>query len=365
MPAKSPHAPRRGGPRRAWVLASGALSAALLLAAAAQALLWDRVCGRLEEGFTTWVANRRAEGWTVAHGAPARGGWPFVPTLTVPGPRLQGDAGTPMAEVEWRAEALALRVHPPRFDRLAVEMPGRHLLRLGGAALPFAADRLDLSLPVKDGAAPREASAEARRLRFGAPAGQVGIGAASLRFETIDGGGPSAPPAVALRVAATDTALPPGLPGASRLGRVVERVGSDLVLVGSFGPSGGDAARQARVWRDGGGALIVRALDVRWGEAAASATGTFRLDDALQPAGAGALRVAGGEALLDAAGEAGLLAPFAATAARIALRALSRAPPEGGPPRAELPLAVRGRSLSLGGVPVARLPALDWGASGN
>jgi hypothetical protein len=373
MPAKPP---RRARPRR---LAFGAPLALALLAAAAaggHALLWLRICDRLEEGFAAWAANRRAEGWRVEHGTPLRGGWPSAAVLTVPAFRLQRGADLPPpgdGGVDWRAEALALRVSPPRLDRLVVEAPGRHRLRLGGAALVFTADRLDVALPIErnnDGAPPREAVGAARRLRFDTPAGAAEIRAASLDFETRGAAtGGSEPAAAALRLSAADATLPPGLPGVDRLGRAVERIGLDLLMTGPVPPPGlGDPARRAAAWRDGGGALEIRALDGRWGEAVASASATLVLDGALQPAGTGTLRLAGGDALLDAASEAGLLPPFGAAAARVALRALERrrAPPaENGPAAGvELPLALRNRSLSVGGVPLARLPALDWAATG-
>jgi hypothetical protein len=136
-------------------------------------------------------------------------------------------------------------------------------------------------------------------------------------------------------------------------------------LTGPVPPPSRDPARWAAAWRDGGGESEIRALDARWGEAAAAATATLVLDEALQPAGAGTLRLAGGDALLRAAGEAGLLPPFAAAAARVALRALGRAPPGGGGPAwAELPLVLKDRSLRLGVVQVTRLPALEWDDAG-
>jgi hypothetical protein len=296
----------------------------------------------------------------VEHGAPlSRGGYPFAAALTVPEFRLRGDAGGAVpGGVDWRAEApLVLRVSPPRLDRLAVEAPGRHRLGLGDAALAFTTDRLEIALPIEEGAVPREAAAVARRLRFDTPAGAAEIHAASLHFETRGG----EPGAAALRVSAADVALPASLPGVARLGRVVERIGLDLLLFGPVPPPNRDPARRAAAWRDNGGALEARALELRWGEVIGSASATLTLDGALQPAGTGVLRLAGGDALLDAAGEAGLLPLFGAAAARVALRALNRAPPEGGPARAELPLVLRDRSLRLGGVPLARLPVLEWG----
>lgn len=356
-PAKPPGARRGSGPRRAVL---GVLVAVALTAAAGHALLWRWACGRLEEGFAGWAASRRAEGWRVEHTALSRGGWPLAATLAVPEFRLEGGAEILPGGMDWRPEALVLRVSPARLDRLVVEMPGRHRLRLGGAALSFSAEGLDVALPVEASDVPREAAAAAQRLRFDTPGGATEIRAAALVFDARAGGDK---PATALRVSAADATLPPGSPGADRLGRAVERIGVDLLLTGSV-PPGRDPVRRAAAWRDSGGVLEVRALDARWGEAAATASGTLTLDGALQPAGAGTLRLAGGEALLDAAGNAGLLPPLHAAAARVALRALSRPPPDGGPARAELPMALRNRSLSLGGVPVARLPAWDWGAPG-
>lgn len=353
MPAKPP----RAAGSRAGPLALRTLLTVALLAAAGHTALWLWACNRLEAGLAAWADARRAEGWRVEHDATSRGGWPFSAALAVPGVRLEGGAGLVPGGVDWRPEApVVLRVAPPRPDRLAVEAPGRHRLDLGGETFHVAADELTLAFPLENSAAPGEIAAAARRLRFGTPAGDAEVRAASLGFETRGGAGPAT-----LRFAASDVALPAGWPVPARLGRTVERIGLDVLLNGAV-PPGRDPARRAAAWRDGGGSLEVRSLQVGWGEVAASASADLALDAALQPAGAGTASVAGGEALLDAAAGAGLLPPFAATAARVALRALGRVPPEGGPARAEAPLALRNRSLSVGGVPLARLPALDWGA---
>ena len=86
--------------------------------------------------------------------------------------------------LEWQADALVLRLAPPRLDRLVVEMPGRHRLRLGALDLPFAADRLAATLPLEAGVLPREARLDAERLRLGTPAGAVEARHAMLEVET-------------------------------------------------------------------------------------------------------------------------------------------------------------------------------------
>nr|WP_254453354.1 DUF2125 domain-containing protein [Siccirubricoccus sp. G192] len=189
--------PRRGGAAgaRAGRLAlRGLLGAALLLAllAAGHALLWRWMGSQLQDGFTAWAETRRAQGWRVEHAPPLRGGWPFAATLTLPRFHLEGGGATLPGGMDWQAEALVLRLSPPRLDRLAVEMPGRHRLRLGEMLLPFTADRLVATLPIERNVLPREARMEAERLRLGTVTGAVEIRAAELEIETritaIEGG---------------------------------------------------------------------------------------------------------------------------------------------------------------------------------
>ena len=355
MPAKPPRTGRRA--RRALLLLASILIVAVL--AAGHALLWHRTVDRLAEGFAAWTALRRAEGWEVAHGPPQRGGWPFAATLTVPEPRLDAGPDLVPGGAAWHAEAVVLRISPTRPDRLVLEMPGRHHLRIDGAALSVMAESLDVALPLRAEADPREAvAAEARRLRFDTPDGTAEIGSASLR---IGEPGDGAQPATSLLLSVADATLPPGLIGTARLGDTVERIALDLVLTGPPGP-GRDPAQRAAAWREGGGTLEVRTLDARWGEAIASASATLTLDGALQPAGTGTCGFPAETPCWTPPAMPACSLRFGAAAARVALRALSRAPPSGdGPPQAELPLMLRNRSLSLGGIPLARLPAWDWG----
>jgi hypothetical protein len=118
----------------------------------------------------------------------------------------------------------------------------------------------------------------------------------------------------------------------------------------------------ARAWRDGGGMLDLRSLDLRWGRISATAMATLTLDEDLQPTGAGTLRLAGGGEVLDAAASTGLLAPRTATTARTVLTLLSRTPPEGGPPQIEVPLTLEDGVLALARFPLLQLPRWTWPA---
>ena len=367
-PPSHPTPPRPGLGR---LLLRGLLGLALLAAllAAGHALLWRWMGSQLEAGFQDWAAQRRALGWRVDHAAPLRGGWPLAATLILPRFRLEGGGATLPGGMEWQADALVLRLAPPRLDRLVVEMPGRHRLRLGTLELPFAADRLVATLPLEAGVLPREAQVAAERLRLGTPAGAIEARDASLGIETrmtaIEG-----EPAVTLRFAAGDVLLPPGSapgpgdatgPAVGVLGRAVETARLELELTGPVPPGRGPAAK-AEAWRDGGGTLELRGLELRWGPLAATGAATLTLDEALQPMGAGTLRVAGAGEVLQAAAQAGLLTRQAAATGRGVLRLLSRTPAAGGPAELDVSLTLEDRVLMAARMRLAQLPEWRWPA---
>ncbi|WP_139323401.1 DUF2125 domain-containing protein, partial [Roseomonas sp. TAS13] len=114
------------------------------------------------------------------------------------------------------------------------------------------------------------------------------------------------------------------------------------------------------IWRDAGGVLELRDVTLRWGPAAASAAATLALDEALQPMGAGTVRLVGAQEALSMLGAGGVIdARTAETASRMAAL-LARPGGEGEPPQIELPLTLQDRRLSLARLPVLRLPELVW-----
>lgn len=335
MPAKPNSPPRR--------LLLGGLAAVLLLGLG-QVLLWRWMAGQVEAGFGAWVAARRAEGWVVEHGAPVRGGWPLAARLRVPDLRLAS------GEAEWRMAAMDLAVALLRPQRLEVGLAGEHRLRLGGAAWPATAERLTVSLPVERRALPSEAAIEGGGLRVGGFA----VSGLRLDLETHEAAG-EGEPGLALRGGLEGLDLPDPVPG---LGGRLERAGLDAALTGPLPP--GASRAQAAAWRDGGGTLALRRLDLAWGPVAAALQATLSLDQALQPMGAGTLRLTGAAAALDALVAAGVVAPRGAGMARMMVGMLGRVPPEGGPPRIEVPVTLEQQRLGIAGMAVGRIGAWSW-----
>ncbi len=394
MPAKPPRSGPAGAP---WGAARRALLGAVLPAAAllliVHGLGWLWLTAQLEEGFAAWAAARRAEGWQVAHGPPARGGWPWAASLHLPGLSLEdGLAGRP-GGLAWRAEdGVRLSLAAARPERLEVALAGRHGLRLGeGRAMPGQAGRLSLLLPVaglRQAAAeglPREAAVEAAFLTLGTAAGPLSLrsAAGSLASEAAtpavtDGGAKgSAHPARRLSLALEALRLPPGLadaPAIAVLGTEIREAALTVLLSGPVAAPGtgrprpatdpGALARRLAAWRDHGGALDLSALHLRWGPADLRLAARLTLDAALLPAGEGRLLLVGAREVIAAAGAAGALPPQGVAAARGLLPLLQRTPPGGGPPVIEAPIRLAGGGLAVAGFPLLRLPRPPWGTAG-
>ena len=344
-------------PARHWLrpgrllLATGLLLALLGLA---HSLVWHWMGTRLQAGYDAWANARRAQGWRIEHGTPTRGGWPFSATLRLPEFRLSGGGATIPGGLDWSARAVVLRValHSPGELRIGTGGPQR--LRLGSTDIPFAADRLTARLPLQAIVIPRGGEFDALRLRLGTAAGGIEIGSAHLnldsRMTAIEG-----EPAISLDGGAENVTLPAATP----LGRQIRSISLDAALTGPL-PGGRSPTTRAATWRDAGGTLELRRLDLAIGPATAQASATLALDDQLQPMGAGTLKLTGAEAVLDALAQAGLVNARNAALARRVVTLLARPPAEGEPPQLEVPLTLEGRSLSVARIPVARLPMLPW-----
>jgi hypothetical protein len=344
--------PPSRGKRRLLPLAALGVLAVI----AGHAALWRHMASELDEGWRAWVQLRRAQGWRVEHAPPVRGGWPFSATLAMDRVRLEGASATLPGGVVLAAERVVLRVTMPRLAQLIVELPGQQRLRVGAEDFPFTADRLFAVVPLDSGALPNTAELNAERLRIGTPAGGVEMRALRLMAEG-SASATEAEPALALTLAADAVDLPAAVNAV--FGRRIEAVSAEVSLSGPL-PAGRAPSTRAEAWRDGGGTLEVKALGLRWGPVGAAAAATIALDDALQPMGAGTLRLTGAAAALDALAEAGMVNRRAAATARAVLPLLSRPSAESGAPEIEVPLTLEDRTLALARIPVVRFGALAW-----
>lgn len=346
---------------------AGIVAVVLLLV---HGLAWRWATNLLTERFTDWTTTRRAEGWVVEHELPTRGGWPFAARLSVPGLRLAGPPGSGAEAVQAEVPLLVLEVGPPRLDRLRVRLPGEQRLRLGAADYRVAAARLEATVALEPGMPPRAVGLSAEGLRVDTPEGPFGAARAVLTLAARRSA-PDADPPVMLDAEAEEVSLPPApaSPAVAAFGRRIRAARLGATLHGPWPPPGAVAAygpaAVAAGWRDAGGSLDLRELVLRWGPLDGEGQLRLTLDRALQPAGAGVLRLNDAPAALEALALAGVITRGAARTAQGVATLLGRVPDGGGVPQVELPLAIANGTLMLARIPLVRLAPLRWPEAGS
>jgi hypothetical protein len=97
-----------------------------------------------------------------------------------------------------------------------------------------------------------------------------------------------------------------------------------------------------------------------WGPLNLDGSATVALDEHMQPMGAGTARIAGYAATLDALVATHVINARAALAAKAVLGLMARTPADGGAPVVEVPLTLQDGALSVGRIPLGRMPELSW-----
>ena len=345
------------------------LLASLLLVLGADFALWRWAEQQLASGLAQWQATQRENGWTLSTGTPRRGGFPLGATLTLPRLTLSGGADILAGGIDWAAERVVLHLALLHPRDLVISVEGRQSLRAGALpAQPFTADQMHAAVPLDPTLPAGIVDLTAIKLRS-VPTGQTGIGAPGadisianlqLHAETRSGTN-EGEPALSVSMQANGIGLPKVVPGGGSwpLGPTIAHVDLDGAIDGPM-PHAEALPARLTAWRDGGGTVAIQKLSLEWGPLALGASATLALDQDLQPMGAASARVAGWAETLDALAQAHMLNPRAALAAKAVLGLLARAPDEGGGSEVEIPLAVQDRSLSMGRIPLARLPVINW-----
>lgn len=337
---------------------------ALLILGAAWSALWYWASGYMLQEWRHQLQLLRAQGVQVEAGTPVRAGWPTALGLDVPEVRADVPDTEFPGGVAWTAQRLAVRIEALHPATLLFLPDGAQSLRLGALpAMPYVASALRIAAPLLDGGAGGRwpVLLRARQLRTEAAAGAVGGSAQAwpvvltgvaarleagrsvfVQAERIEAPGlAKLPPVAPFLLEAGLTEPPPPSPAAA---------------------DGADPLHRLARWRDAGGALLLRRLELRWGSMDASAEGRAGLDERLQPTAEGKARLRGAAEGVSTLAAAGYLNPGQATAMRAMLGLLARPPTNGGggPAEAELPFSLRDGILSMGRMPLARVTFPGW-----
>ncbi len=322
------------------------LLALLALLGGASFMLWRWAEGELERGFANWRAQATTQGLAVAAGDISRGGWPFFAELSVADFSISGAAG-------YTAQRIVLRLDPRTPALLHVLGEGTQLLRLGTAPpLPFAAERLALTIPLVQ---PTSAALEGKNLTFAAPYEGLTVGLLEGEADW------SAAKGTDLRLSTEAITLPDSMHAA--LGPHIASATAEGIFAGRVPADATTAVAAAKAWRDSGGAVDLSRIAMGWGPLGVSGSARLTLDAALQPEATANLRLIGMEETLAALAAGHAIARRAAQAAKAVVGLMAHAPDGGGVPGVEVPLTLHDGTLSLGMIPLATLPKLDWSAA--
>lgn len=314
---------------------------------------------RMRMAWQSWAAGLRAQGFTVTNGEPVATSRWLGAALVVPAVSLSGGQAIVPGGLVWQAQRLELAIDLWAPSRLRVLPQAEQVLRIAGFP-PVILYAEQMTATVKlNRRRPDAIAFDAAGVSAGldAPGRRQDwrVGALHLRLAAGDPTGHRTATEVAL------TAQDVGLPDDGRwpLGATIGRFSADLLLA-SPALSGASAADQARAWHDWGGLLTVRRLAVHWGKLDLAGEGKLALDDALQPVGEGRVRATGLAEALDALARAGTIPAGVAQAASAVLALMAPAAPDAGRPSLDLPLSLKEGTLSVGKLPVTRLPPVDW-----
>jgi hypothetical protein len=322
--------------------------------------LWRWTVGRMESGFAAWTAEAAAQGWTVRTAAVHPAGWPHAAELVLSGLSLDAGPDVVPGGVRWMADRAVLRLSPLAPAVLEVRLEGvQHVRAFGGAEAPFAADHFVLTIPVRgDG----PARLDAGQIRFAAPLEGMTIGLLEGQGESHPASGQGRP-ALTFELSAEAIALPPPPAPQPPLGNRIASATVQGALDGVLPPPAPDLAARAAAWQRSGGLLRVQHLAVGWGPLGVSGAGAIGLDRALQPIGTATLRLIGYDAALEALAADGTIRPQAARAIGGVLGLLARTSENDATPQVELPVELRDGVLSVGRIPVGKIPPVVWRAA--
>lgn len=348
----------RGAKR--W-LAIAVIGVAML--AGAYAGYWFLLSSQLQRATLDWIEVRRLEGTPVSHEGLSRRGFPLRVRVEIERPAFATQALG--HDIALSSERAALSLSPFAPHDVTLSFAGTQTLDFGGSAplarYTGAADTLEVEqrfgLAQTGGQAFARAGAATVRVRglelrtggtndrlaiarLDGTADELSAGASGHRYE----------------LEVMDIELPRSLN--LPFGNVLERAALTVEVQGRLGTAPLPDAIMA--WRDAGGVIELRQIELASGRVRLAGEGTLALDRAGQPIGAMTLRLTGYEAVVDLLAGHGIL--NTKTAVQIKQLLALRASGSGtGGRSARISLTLQDRILSTGPLPLLQVPPIEWG----
>ncbi len=346
---------------RRWVIPALSLLALPL----AYTGIWIYVATQSVSTAERWVADRRAEGYSIHYEGLEATGYPFWIRIDLISPGIAAATGAVVrdwAGASWKAENLTITTRPWRPDQVWLRTTGRQSVSyLEGD------ERLEFAGPAAIGTAVSFSGGRVDAVNLNidgldlVPQQEKG-GMISIINAVIDGRAlhdADSEASLSLDVVASGVEMPAAL--VSPLGQDIRDLRLVARLLGELPRGAGVSLTEAlQIWRDNGGTIEVEKLSLGHGPLNVSGDGTLALDRDLQPVGAFTARVQGFFDSIDALARQGVIDARQAISAKLILGVLSRRPAGGGPATLNLAITVQQQNLYAGPVKLFRLPRVQW-----
>jgi len=321
-----------------------------IVALIALTIFWLVVRDEFRKILDGWQADLARMGYTVEAAPPSFGGWPLrmeahfaAPAIVAPdGQRWIGPDSVMGYAWLWDLETIV------------VEGPGRHRLEIDGGPLVVDLAEGALTLGFGGGGLDRVAVAAEQV----AVANETSGRALALRHLSLD--------LSSLQAAAdgrSDIGFAfelAGFPLPPEMTQPIDLLGPEIGLLklegrlqGLLLPQPWEALLAA--WRDSGGILDLRQIELDWGELWAKGAGTLTVDKSFRPLGAFSFDTLGLPELIGRATAAGVLEENAGLTLQRALTALASGADEQGRKRVALPITLQDGALYIGQIEFGRL----------
>jgi hypothetical protein len=319
----------------------------LLLAGGGLAGTWVWAAGAVEDGYETWRAERRAEGYSFQNAEPDVDGFPTTVRARLREPVVAAPQGW-----RWAGPIVVGQADILSPFTVRITAPGTHTLRTDdGRQLRADAETAHGRVLLKPAGGVRSGQITLEQVRLqGLPDGPTQAEAVFVAL------GPERRPAEGPReldfTLETDGLdLPAELETA--FGRQIDRLAARGTLIGQAPRELTRADLQA--WRQRGGRIAVDHLELTWSPISLEGSGTLSLDQRLRPQGTLDVAVKGLGAGLDKLAAAGRIDRSAVNYAKLAIAALGRRDEATGETTVDVPLSFRAGRVYLGPVPLGRL----------
>jgi len=322
----------------------------LVVALLALTIFWLVVRDEFRKILDGWRAELERQGYSVAAEPPSFGGWPLKMEARFAQPAIAAPDGA-----RWQGPALVTG-HAWLWDleTVVIEGPGRHRLEIDGGPLAIDLGEGALTLGFARGGLDRVAVAADAAAVTNETSGRT-LSLARLDLEV-------APLAqaddgrfdIGFSIGLAGLPLPPEMAQpADLVGPEIGALTLQGSLQGTLEPLPWRAFLAA--WRDSGGIVDLRQIELDWGRLWAKGAGTVTVDEDFRPLGAFSFETLGLPELIGRATEAGLVEENNGRMAESALGALSTGTDERGRQRVALPITLQDGWLYIGQIKLGQL----------